>query len=298
MAEVLAPFSRGRFHSDWRVGLAAGFDRDGRQLAALSEAGFGFVELGTVGIVDGADRFDAVRRMASRLADSAASRWRMAVGVSVSASSDADFPRRILPEVLGLCVKLLASHADFITFNLTAGPGATLLESCHRATLRAMLGEASAARSRTPLRPLLFAKLQHRSVVAGNHVIEELMRADFDGVVLAAERKGEGQVPEAEALWTLAELARRVDGRLTIVAVGGAADVQRIRARLGCGADLVQVHRAFHQGGSAWLKHVREQCSAGWESEALRLEILRGAAAGNTSKELSVVLHPPGAGPS
>ena len=193
-------------------------------------------------------------------------------------------------------MQLLVPHADFITFNLTAEPGASLLESRHRATLRGMLGDASSARPRTRLRPMLFAKLAHGIVDATHVVLEELMRADFDGVVLAAECRGEGTVPESEALRTLAALARRVDGQLAVVAVGGAADAWGIRARLDCGADLVQVHRAFQRGGAAWLRRVREQCAARSASEARHPETARGSMTGDTPKELSPILLSAGAG--
>jgi dihydroorotate dehydrogenase len=52
------------------------------------------------------------------------------------------------------------------------------------------------------------------------------------------------------------KLLRAQDRRITIVSVGGIANPDDVRRRLGSGADLVQAYTGFVYGGPLWPRRI------------------------------------------
>jgi dihydroorotate dehydrogenase len=270
------------------LGLAAGFDKEGAHVDALSALGFGFVEIGTITAQPQAgnprprmarlpDDRALVNRMGFNNAGAQAAAARLArardpgvvVGVNIGrtkAVADAAADYRA-------SAALLAPHADYLVINVSSPntPGLRDLQAVAQlepliAAVRAGVAEAGAAP--VPLLVKIAPDLADADVDA---VADLALRAELDGIVAtnttisrdglrsapaAVEAAGAGGLsgaPLAErSLAVLRRLRERVGEELVLVSVGGVADGADAAARLAAGATLVQAYTAFVYGGPLW----------------------------------------------
>jgi dihydroorotate dehydrogenase len=255
-----------------RVGLGAGFDKDGLAIEGWAALGFGFVELGTVTPrPQGGNprpRLHRLRRDAALInrmgfnnagADALARRIRDAgprlpvdfvIGVNIGRNRDTSDDDALAD--YAAAARAVADVADYLAVNVSSPntPGLRDLEEPER--LRKLL---AAVHDAAPSRPLL-AKLSPDLTHNRRAEIIRALPGVAAGVILsntttlrigmrsasAAEEGGLSGAPLRPGMLAATAEARRIAGdRLTVIASGGVDSGAAAAAGIGAGADLVQL---------------------------------------------------------
>ena len=280
-----------------RVGLAAGYDKDGVAVAGLAALGFGHVEIGTVtpGPQPGNPRprlFRLVedRAVINRLgfpsqgAERVAVRLRrrpagVVVGVNLAKQRDTPL-ERALEDYLGL-LERFAPLADYLTVNVSSPntPGLRRLEAGEElarlaCALVARRDALAAAGRRVPLLVKLSPDLADEEL---DESVDALASAGIDGVVVtnttlsrqglrspvARETGGLSGAPlAARAQDVAARTARRAAGRLVVVAAGGIDSAAAAAARRAAGASLLQLYTGLIYRGPALVRQAAAAAAA------------------------------------
>jgi dihydroorotate dehydrogenase len=281
------------------LGLAAGFDKDAKGVAALLASGFGFVEVGTVTAEAQPGnprprlfRLPRDRALVNRMGfnndGAAAAAHRLAarpdgvVGVNIGktkrvaeADAIADFSRS---------AEMLAPRADYLVVNVSSPntPGLRDLQAVDK--LRPLLAAVRAAcdRASSPRRVPLLVKIAPDladpdidaiadlalelgldGIIATNTTIARTGLVTPDARVAALGGGGLSGAPlQARALDVLRRLRARVGTRLVLIAVGGIASGADAWARIRAGATLVQAYTGFIYGGPLWPRRVHRELAA------------------------------------
>jgi len=251
-----------------RVGLAAGFDKDGVAIRGWAALGFGFVELGTVTPRPQAGnprprlfRLPADEALINRMgfnnagADALAARIEAArprlppgfvIGVNIGRNRDGDL------DDYASAARSVASVADYVAINVSSPntPGLRDLEDPAR--LREIMGLVRDAAPERPIVIKLSPDLTHNRRA---DIIRALPGA-AEGVVLsnttttrvgrrsaaAIEPGGlSGEPLRSGMLAANAEARRIAGGDLAIIASGGIGSGADATAAIAAGADLVQL---------------------------------------------------------
>jgi dihydroorotate dehydrogenase len=276
------------------LGLAAGFDKDGKGPKALLALGFGFVELGTVTAQAQPGnpkprmfRLVKDRALLNRLgfnndgADAAAARLARrpdgVIGVNIGKTKVVPEDEAI-PDYVASAEKL-ARFADYMVVNVSSPntPGLRNLQATEKlgpllAAVRAACDRASPER-RVPLLVKIAPDLADEDVDA---VADLALAQGLDGIIATnttiartglvtegVEQLGAGGVSgrpvKARALAVLRRLRARCGDRLVLIAVGGIEDADDAWERLRAGATLVQAYTGFVYGGPLWPRRVHKQ---------------------------------------
>ena len=278
------------------VGLAAGFDKDAKGIAALQTLGFGFIEIGTV-TAEGQTgnpkprlfrltqdhallnrmgfNNDGARAAAARLV----SRPPGVVGVNIGKTkrveeADALADYRSSSE-------LLAPYADYLVVNVSSPntPGLRNLQAIDK--LRPLLVEVRNACDRaSPMRrvPLLVKIAPDLNDADVDAVADLALELGLDGIIATnttISRDGlrtaaayvtalgaggiSGRPVAARSLAVLQRIRARVGTALCIISVGGIATGDDAWARITAGATLVQGYTGLIYGGPAWAKRISQQ---------------------------------------
>ncbi len=277
------------------VGLAAGFDKNGRAWPAAAALGFGHVEIGTVTLhaqpgnprpraFRYADEEAVINRMgfnnagaaalAARLARlSAPGRRKIPLGINLGKSKVTSLDRAI-EDYLG-SFRLLADHADYVVVNVSSPntPGLRELQDASwlKPLLVALVDENGArVAAGQPRRPLLLKiapDLNFAQIDAALAVIDELK---LDGIVATnttLARPGQlAMVNEAGGLsgrpvrrrstQIINYISRATSGRLPIIGVGGIMDEASAAEKLDAGAKLVQLYTGLIYRGPFFAAEV------------------------------------------
>src|SRR5918995_5021221 len=270
-----------------RVGLGAGFDKDGLAIEGWAALGFGAVELGTVTPQPQAGnpeprlfRLPRDAALVNRMgfnnagADALASRIAEArprlpdgfvIGVNIGRSRDGDV------DDYPAAARAVAGVADYLAINVSSPntPGLRDLEDPERLLeLLAMVREAAPS-------PPLVVKLSPDLTHNRRADIIRAMPGAAAGVIVsntttvrighrsrsAAEEGGLSGAPlRPRTLATTAE-ARRVAGdRLAIIASGGVDSAHAAAAAISAGADLVQLWTGMVYAGPGLIGEVVDAC--------------------------------------
>ena len=271
------------------VGLAAGFDKNGRALPALAAMGFGFLEAGTVTCHGQAGnprprihRFageealvnsmgfpnDGVEAIAARH-DARPLRLPVPVGWNVGKSKVT--PLEDAADDYIASIRRLHRHADYLAVNVSSPntPGLRHLEE--RRPLEALLRGVIAETAR-----LDAAEHRPRPTPVALKISPDLNDAQLDDVVEIAAARGvaaiiatnttlrrdglpdgsrglpggmSGRPLAARSLEVVSHLVRRLDGRIPVIGAGGVMDEDSAARMLDAGAGLVQLYTGFIYGG-------------------------------------------------
>lgn len=269
------------------VGLAAGYDKDGRVAHKMHGLGFGFAELGTLTplaqpgnakprlfrlVEDRAviNRFGFNNGGQGAAADRIA-RYRRPVGdgpvigINIGANKDATAAGRgIADYVTG--VTCMAPLADYLTVNISSPntPGLRALQG--RAALDELLGAVMAARPHGG--PPIFLKVapdlkpadvEDIAAACIDHGVDALIVSNTTITrpalrsVHAGETGGLSGAPLTDlSLGRLRDFRRLLGARLPLIGVGGIGSGAQAYARIRAGASLVQVYSALVYEGP-WL---------------------------------------------
>ena len=270
------------------VGLAAGFDKNASAIAALSRAGFGFIEVGAATprpqpgnpkprlfrlTEDRAaiNRFgfnnDGMEPIAARLAarDKTST---VPVGLNLGANKDsadraADFAR-----VLGHC----GPHIDFATVNVSSPNTEKLRDLQGREALSALLAGVMEVRAGLD-RPIpVFLKIApdlSDSDLA--EIAEVALATGISGIIASnttlsreglasAHRDQAGGLSGAplfeKSTRILARLSQLTEGRLPLIGVGGISNAEEAFIKIRAGASAVQLYTAMVYQGLSLIPNI------------------------------------------
>lgn len=281
-----------------RVGLAAGFDKNGRFLRAAEALGFGHVEVGAVTPrgQEGNPRprlfreaqFDALRNRMGFNNDGAdtvgrrlaAARPR-SIPVGVNLGKNAETPLEEAHRDYCYTLERLHALADFFVINVSSPNTQGLRDLQQEDTLHRLLSAvAETNRSLGTPRPLLLkvspdldeAALEGLAAVARRHVqgvvaTNTTVRRDPPYHLIPAEGGLSGPPLTARSREVVSRLRALLGPDFPIIGVGGIHDADSARAMLMAGADLVQVYTAFVYEGPALPRRLAEAV-AGWKGPA------------------------------
>ncbi len=266
-----------------RIGLAAGFDKDGRAIRAWEGLGFGFVELGTVTARAQRGnprprlfRLSRDQALINRMgfnnhgADALARRIATArprlpadfrIGVSIGRGARVARGRDV--EEYVAAYRAVAPHADYVAINVSSPNTAGLRDLEEPARLEALLAGLAAERAGGAAAPPMLVKLSpDLDVGTLGEALDVIVESGVAGVILTntttaraglrsarwlVQQSGglSGRPLREHMLRTLAFTRERVRGRLTIVACGGIFRREDAIEALYAGASLVQVYTGF-----------------------------------------------------
>jgi len=261
------------------VGLAAGFDKNAQAVAALSRAGFGFLEVGAATpraqagnprprlfrlTEDRAaiNRFgfnnDGMLAIAARLAKRPPG---IPVGLNLGANKDSADRARDFAEVLRLC----APHVDFATVNVSSPNTERLRDLQGAAALTGLLGGVMETRAGLARRIPVFLKIapdlnnDELAEIAGiatqsgvDGIIATNTTVSRDGLQspMSHEAGGLSGAPLFEkSTRVLAHLSDLTGGDMPLIGVGGIGSAEQAYAKIRAGATAVQLYTAMVYDG-------------------------------------------------
>lgn len=280
------------------VGLAAGLDKDARHIDALSQCGFGFIEVGTVTPLaqPGNDKPRLFRLLEDNaiinrmgfnnagvdaLINNVKKRKRRCIlGINIGKNKDTPL-ERAADDYLA-CMQKVYAYADYITINISSPNTPGLRELQHGAGLSALLAQLKAKQAE-------LAKAQQRYVPLAVKIapdldkdeIEDIARrlvsAGIDAVIatnttnsrpaalrcknIAAESGGlSGQPVFAISTLVLKQLVSALGGKIPVIAVGGIMSADDAREKINSGASLVQLYTGFIYRGPALINACAKSC--------------------------------------
>jgi dihydroorotate dehydrogenase len=263
------------------VGLAAGFDKNGRAWPAAAALGFGHVEIGTVtqhpqpgNPKPRAFRYPAQQAVINRMgfnnegAAALAARLarlpgpgarRIPLGINLGKSKVTPLDQAV--DDYRESFRLLADHADYLVVNVSSPNTPGLRELQDAAWLRPLLAalvednrtRVGAGRARRPLLLKIAPDLSFPQIDAALGVISDL---GLDGIIAtnttlarpgalatANEAGGLSGAPlNRRSTEIINYIARATAGRLPIIGVGGIMDEASAGEKLDAGASLVQLY--------------------------------------------------------
>ncbi|ABF64283.1 dihydroorotate oxidase A [Ruegeria sp. TM1040] len=268
------------------VGLAAGFDKNAEALAPLSEAGFGFIEVGAATprpqpgnpkprlfrlSEDRAaiNRFgfnnEGMDTIGKRLAQRPKSG---VIGLNLGANKDSEDRAQDFARVLSHC----GAHLDFATVNVSSPNTEKLRDLQGKDALASLLAGVIDAREALQ-RPIpVFLKIAPDLDISGLDDIAEVARDSGIDAVIATnttlsrdglksthrdEMGGLSGAPLFErSTRVLAQLSQRLDGAVPIIGVGGISTAEGAYAKIRAGASAVQLYTALVYGGLSLASEV------------------------------------------
>ncbi len=265
------------------VGLAAGFDKDGKLINILPGLGFGFLEIGSVtlepqpgnpkprlfrlveqGAVINRLGFNSegARSVALRLSMSPRPSVPLGINLGLNKGTDAkDAPKRYAQTF-----KLLAKHGDYFVINVSSPNTPGLRDLQKSKDLSDILNEVQDANSlKKPVLVKLSPDLSDEDLSACMETANKVSQ----GVVVSNTTLSRDAVPdqyksEAGGLSgrplkaRATELLRKVRSmtKLPLIGVGGIATPEDAKERLAAGADLVQLYSGLVYGGPSTIKKI------------------------------------------
>lgn len=285
------------FGLDFRnpVGMAAGFDKDGRAIHGLACLGFGHLELGTVTphpqvgnprprVFRLPEDEAVINRMgfpnagAETLLQSLRRGRPSGVVLGVNIGKGVDTPLEDAVEDYLILLKIFYSYADYLAINVSSPNTIGLRRLQAREHLEVLLQAISVERSslqitngrRVPILVKLAPDLTEGEL---EDAVGAIVSSGMDGVIatnttvervgLRSQRRDEiGGLSGAPLKDRSTEVVRRIqqitNGRLPIVGVGGIFGPEDAREKLDAGAALVQVYTGLIYRGPGLVSEILE----------------------------------------
>ena len=269
------------------VGLAAGYDKNATAIAALSRAGFGFVEVGAATPLPqpgnpkprlfrlsedraAINRFGFNNDGAPAIADRLARRTKgpVPVGLNLGANKTSDNRAADFARVLATC----GPHVDFATVNVSSPNTEKLRDLQGPAALSALLAGVMEARAALPTAIPIFLKIAPDLTPDDLAQIAEVALASgLSGIIatnttlsregLKSANRGEAGGLSGAPLFekstrVLAQLSQLTDGKLPLIGVGGISSAEHAYAKIRAGASAVQLYTAMVYHGLSLIPRI------------------------------------------
>jgi len=282
-----------------RVGLAAGLDKNGEAIDALTGLGFGFIEVGTVtpraqpgNPQPRMFRLPQAQALINRMGFNNAgldavlrhvrgSRRQLPLGINIGKNADTPIAQALDDYLAGL--RVVYAHADYITLNVSSPNTQGLRALQSDAALEGLLGGMATERERltqahgkhVPLLVKVAPDLLPQQTTA---LADGLMRHGIDGVIATnttITRDAVASLPHANEAGGLSgapvrEASNRVIAQLRtclgpgypIIGVGGILRAEDAVAKIQAGANLVQLYTGLIYQGPALVVQCARALSA------------------------------------
>jgi dihydroorotate dehydrogenase len=265
------------------VGLAAGFDKDGKLTSILPGLGFGFLEIGSVTLEpqSGNDKprlfrlveqgaivnrlgfnSEGARAVALRLS----SKPLPFVPLGINLGLNKDVPAEGAPKAYARTLRILAPYGDYFVINVSSPNTPGLRDLQASTSLPAILSEVQEA---NVLKKPILVKLSPDLPDGDLGACVEVANKFAQGLVISNTTVSrEGVPPEwkdvpgglsgapLKARANQLVKAVRTITKLPIIGVGGIATATDARERLAAGADLVQLYTGLIYGGPTTVKRI------------------------------------------
>ncbi|UWP92965.1 quinone-dependent dihydroorotate dehydrogenase [Aliiroseovarius crassostreae] len=270
------------------VGLAAGYDKNAQAVSQLTQAGFGFVEVGA--ITPRAQpgnpkprlfRLTEDRAVINRFGfnnegmDAAATRLArrdrrrpVPVGLNLGANKDSEDRAADFAKVLECC----GPHLDFATVNVSSPNTEKLRDLQGADALRGLLSGVQEVRGGLDKYIPVFLKIApDLSDAELAEIVEVALEVKIDAVIatnttlsrdgLKSAHKGEmgglsGAPLFEKSTRVLARLSKLSDGKLPLIGVGGISSAEQAYAKIRAGASVVQLYSALAYQGLSLVEEV------------------------------------------
>ena len=277
------------------VGLAAGLDKNGDYIDALSAVGFGFVEIGTItprpqpgnprprlfripeaqAIIN---RMGFNNKGVEHLIEQVNKSSRDTI-IGINIGKNIDTPVESAADDYKFCLQQVYLLADYIAINISSPntPGLRTLQFGDelKHLLDVLKSEQAVLAERTKKYVPLAVKIapdmedddirliadlllekELDAVIATNTTIA---RTAVAGLANAQEQGGLSGVPvNKQSTHVVRVLAKQLNGRMPIIAAGGIFSAQDAQDKISAGAELVQIYTGFIYQGNQLIKDCAE----------------------------------------
>lgn len=269
-----------------RIGLAAGLDKNGDHIDALSACGFGFIEIGTVtpkpqsgnpkprlfrAVKDNA----IINRMGFNnlgvehlVAQVKRSKRPCIIGINIGKNKVT--PNEAAVDDYLTCLRAVYQHADYVTVNISSPntPGLRDLQQGDAltqllSTLRQERALLAKEHGRTvPMAVKIAPDLSDDEI---DNIAQTLIDNTIDAVIATNTTNDKSSLSESRyhdeqgglsgapltlrANHVLERLANKLDGAIPIIAVGGVMTAEDAQRKIQLGASLVQIYSGFIYAG-------------------------------------------------
>lgn len=277
------------------VGLAAGFDKDGKHFKAMAALGFGFIEIGTVTPRPQPGnprprlfRLPADKGLINRMGfnnegvDALVARLQQGrpqgVIIGGNIGKNKDTPNEQAAADYVYCFEQLFDYVDYFVVNVSSPntPGLRALQD--REPLTALLRELQLYNAKYPVRkPILLKIAPDLTLEQLDDIIGIIKDTAIDGVIATnttiareglktteekLEKIGNGGLSGAplrqRATEVIRYLRQKGGSEMMIIGVGGIASAKDAVEKLKAGANLVQVYTGLIYAGPALVRQINE----------------------------------------
>lgn len=278
------------------VGLAAGFDKDGKYIDLLSALGFGFIELGTVtpkpqsgnpqprlfrlpsdqALINRMGfNNEGVEALVSRLKNRK-NNHRLIIGGNIGKNKVT--PNEKAVDDYAICFEALFPYVDYFVVNVSSPNTPGLRELQEKEPLTALLSQIQRLnQAKARPKPVLLKIAPDLTDSQLDDILDIVQETRLDGVIATnttIDRGGlttdskkvsdigagglSGQPLKDRATEVIRYLAQKTDGRLPIIGVGGIASPEDAVEKLQAGASLVQVYTGLIYSGPLLIKRINQ----------------------------------------
>jgi dihydroorotate dehydrogenase len=271
-----------------KVGLAAGLDKNGEAIDALSRLGFGFIEIGTITprpqpgnqkprLFRLTEQGAIINRMGFNnhgidglLANLAHMKYQGLLGINIGKNAATPIERAVDDYLL--CLERVYVHASYVTVNISSPNTKNLRQLQNGGELDSLL--ATLKRSQMELSqqhgryvPLVLKIAPDLEQIQIEQIAGTLKRHSIDAVIatnttlgrkgvesspLATESGGLSGAPLFEkSTMVVKALASALAGELPIIASGGIGSAAQAQAKIDAGASLIQLYSGLIYRGPA-----------------------------------------------
>ncbi|ODT60612.1 MULTISPECIES: quinone-dependent dihydroorotate dehydrogenase [Paracoccus] len=293
------------------IGLAAGYDKNGRVIAALMRSGFGFLEIGAATpraqpgnpkprLFRLTDQQAIINRfgfnnegadvVGRRLADRPAG---VPVGLNLGANKDSEDRAEDFAQVL----RVAGHSADFVTVNVSSPNTERLRDLQGADALAALLDRVLRARDGLPRRVPVFVKIAPDLTDAEIAQIAAVaLNAGLDGIIATNTTLSRDKITGPHATQAgglsgrplfdrstrvLALLHRQTGGAIPLIGVGGISTPEDAWQKLRAGATAVQVYSAMIYQGLSLAPRLAQALDQRLADERITLPELTGSGTGD-----------------
>lgn len=277
------------------VGLAAGFDKDGKYIRPMSKLGFGFIEIGTVtpkpqvgnpkprmfrlskdqGLINRMGfNNEGVDALVSRLKNF--DKKGLIIGGNIGKNKDT--PNEKAVEDYKICFEKLHPYVDYFVVNVSSPNTPNLRALQERGPLTEILTTlVTLNNSKKKQRPILLKIAPDLGDEQIEEIIEVIEETKLNGIIAtnttisrdnlheskdAIEAIGNGGLSGApltkRATEVIRHIATKSKGTIPIIGVGGINSPQDAIDKINAGASLVQIYTGFIYQGPTFIKRINK----------------------------------------
>lgn len=261
------------------IGLAAGFDKNGKALIGLQALGFGFIEVGTVTPQPQSGsprprifRFpkekallnwmgfnnDGVDRVVQRIASQ---RPKLHIPIGLNIGKNKDTPLEKAADDYLYCVEKAYSEVDFFVVNISSPNTPQLRVLQEGEHIVNLLSRLSTVKQKKPILIKLSPDISDETL---KFVIEQIDKIPFAGIVVtntmaAYPKGGTSGTPLFQKSNDLLKKSREyANSPLIISGVGGILSPDDAKQKFNLGADLIELYTGLIYSGPGLVKRIKQ----------------------------------------